>query len=127
MIADMSISIPKTKCQLITKKSKVTATTEKDIANLPPNLQFNHKCDKCDRSFPTKHGLSLHKGRWCKWKRRKKQPSRMGTVADRVVQQHKVDESQKTLDHVKIGNNELENHSAISVRKYLEMVTIESQ
>ena len=33
----------------------------------------------------------------------------MGTVADRVLQQHKVDEFQKILDHVKIGNNELEN------------------
>ena len=62
-IAGMSISIPKTKCQHIMKKPKVTATTENDIANLPPNLQFSHKCDKCDRSFPTKHGLSVHKGR----------------------------------------------------------------
>ena len=71
-IAGMSISIPKTKCQHIMKKPKVTATTEKDIANLPPNLQFSHKCDKCDRSFSRKHGLSVHKGRWCKGKRRKK-------------------------------------------------------
>ena len=60
-------------------------------------------------SYPTKHGLAVHKGRWCKGKKSKRKPSRKGTVADRVVQKQKVDEYRKQLDKVKLGENELEN------------------
>ena len=107
--AGMSISVPKTKVQHIQKRPKVSATTEKDINDLPPEYAFKFICAACNRSFPTKHGLAVHRGRWCKGKRKKKQPSRRGTVADRVIQRRKVDEYQKSLPKVKLHNEYLEN------------------
>ena len=62
----MCISVPKTKVQHIMKRPELTETTEEDITYLPTNLQFQHQCDKCGVSYPSKHGLSVHKGRWCK-------------------------------------------------------------
>ena len=88
---------------------KMSETTENDITNLPPEKQFKFACDKCGRTFPTKHGLSVHKGRWCKGRRRTKQPSRKGSVADRIIQQVKVEKHQHTLPTTRIGNEELEN------------------
>ena len=107
-LAGMSISIPKTKVQHIMKRPKLSKTTEEDIDKLPQNLQFQHKCEQCNMTYPTKHGLAVHKGRWCKGKRGRK-PSRAGTVADRVVQKHKVEEHQKTLDKVTLNGKNLDN------------------
>jgi adenylate kinase family enzyme len=107
--AGMSINIPKTKVQHIRKRAKVSETTEDDVSNLPAEKQFKHKCDKCDMTYPTKHGLSVHKGRWCKGRKSAKKPSRKGTVADRIISKLKVEKHQNTYDKVKIGNDELEN------------------
>ena len=93
--AGMCISVPKTKVQHIMKRQQLTETTEEDTTNLPTNLQFQYQCDNCDMSYPSKHGLSVHKGRWCKGRKRHKKPSRKSTVVDRVVQRHKVDEFNK--------------------------------
>ena len=107
--AGMTISIPKTKVQHIMRRPKVSGTTEEDVNNLPDNLKFKFQCDKCDMSYPTKHGLAVHKGRWCRGKRNQRKPSRKGTVADRVVQRYKVEEFQKTMEKVTLGEEELEN------------------
>ena len=104
--AGMCISVPKTKVQHTMKRPQLTETTEEDITNLPTNLQFQHQCDKCSMSYPSKHCLSVHKGRWCKGRKR---PSHKGTVADHVVQRHKFDEFQKTLDKVKLDGKDLDN------------------
>ena len=56
-----------------------------------------------------KHGLSIHKGRWCKKRKTARKPSRKGTVADRIVKRHQVEQYQETLTKVKIGTDELEN------------------
>ena len=107
--AGMDISISKTKVQHICRRPVVSCTTESDIANLPPEKQFKFRCEECDMTYPTKHGLSVHKGRWCKKRKTAKKPSRKGTVADRIIQRMKVEEHQTTLDKVKIGTVELEN------------------
>ena len=108
-LAGMVISVPKTKAQHIMIQPNMSETTEDDIANLPTEKQFKFACDKCGRTFPTNHGLSVHKGRWCKGRRRAKQPSRKGSVADRIIQQVKVEKHQHTLPVTRIGNEELEN------------------
>ena len=64
--AGMEISITKTKVQHIQKQPNVGKTTESDIANLPPEQAFKHRCDKCDMTYPTAHGLAVHQGHWCK-------------------------------------------------------------
>ena len=105
----MKVSIPKTKAQHIRKRPIVSSTTENDIQNLPPEKKFKFECDKCSMTYPTKHGLAVHKGRWCKKRKNAKKPSRRGAVADRIVNRHKVEQVHKGLDKVKIGTEELEN------------------
>ena len=107
--AGMEISKPKTKVQHVMKKPPVSETTEDDISNLPEELKFKFICEKCEMSYPTKHGLSVHKGRHCKGRKTKKKPSRKGTVADRIISRLKVEEFQKTLEKVSISDEELEN------------------
>ena len=60
-------------------------------------------------TYPTKHGLSVHQGRWCKGRKTSKKPSRKGTVADKIVTRHKVEQFQDTLDKVCIGDEPLDN------------------
>ena len=108
--AGMSISIPKTKAQHIRKRPQVSATTEEDIDNLPPEKQFKFKCDKCPMTYPTQHGLSVHKGRrFCKKRKNAKKASRKGTVADRIITRRKIDDIQSSYEKVSIGAEELEN------------------
>ena len=105
--AGMSISVPKTKVQHIRRKPSVSETTEEDIKNLPSTQAFRHICEKCDRPFPTRHGLAVHKGRWCKGRRGRKPASRKGSVADRVIKLMKVKDKQQILPHVNLGNETL--------------------
>ena len=107
--AGMKISIQKTKAQHIRKRAKVTETTETDVANLTEDKKFKFECGKCGMTYPTKHGLSVHQGRWCKGRRTAKKPSRKGTVADKLIQRLKVDKVQEKYEKVKIGEEELEN------------------
>ena len=107
--AGMKISIQKTKAQHIRKLAKVSDTTEEDVSNLPDDKKFKYECDKCGMTYPTKHGLAVHKGRHCKGRRRAKKPSRKGTVADRIVKRLKVERHQDTYEKVKIGSEELDN------------------
>ena len=107
--AGMSISVPKTKVQHIREKPSVSETTESDIENLPAAEAFTNICDRCDRPFANSHGLAVHKGRWCKGRRKRKPASRKGTVADRVIQLRKVKAKQEELPHVMLGNETLEN------------------
>ena len=51
----------------------------------------------------------MHKGRWFKGRKAAKQPSRKGTVADRIITQMKVEEFQNALPKVKMGQHELDN------------------
>ena len=74
--AGMEISIPKTKVQHIRKRPRVSETTEDDVYNLPEGKKFEFRCEACDMTYPTKHGLAVHKGRWCKRSKTAKKPSR---------------------------------------------------
>ena len=105
----MSISVPKTKVQQIRSRPEVSSTTESDILTLPENKKFKFQCTACEMTYPTKHGLSVHKGRWCKGRKTKKKPSRKGTVADKIVKQVKVEKFHEQLPKVKMGASELEN------------------
>ena len=107
--AGMDISIPKTKVQHIKRQPNVGETTEDDVSQLPAEKKFKFECEKCGMTYPTKAGLSIHKGRWCGRRRSNKKPSRKGTVADRVIKRMKVEEHQKSLPVVKIGDEKLEN------------------
>ena len=60
-------------------------------------------------TYLTKHGLGVHKGRWCPGHKEGKKPSRKGTVADRIVSRTKVDKYQKDIPKVKLGDKELDN------------------
>lgn len=106
--AGMEISVPKTKVQYIAHRPKVSPTTEEDIANLPKEKKFQFECESCKMTYPTQHGLSVHQGRWCKGPNSKK-PSRRGTVADRIITRMKVEEHQKSLPSVMMGDQILEN------------------
>ncbi len=107
--AGMTISIPKTKVQHIMLQPKMSSTTEADIANLPTEKQFKFICDKCDMNYPTKHGLAVHQGRWCKKWKNAPRLSRTGTVADRLIKRIKIEKHQEQLPKVQIGQEELEN------------------
>ena len=108
----MEISVPKTKVQHIAHRPKVTATTEEDIANLPTAKKFQYECESCGMTYPTKHGRSVHQGRFCKGPNSKK-PSRKGTVADRIITRMKVEEHQNSLPKVMMGDKELDNTYAM--------------
>ena len=110
--AGMEISVPKTKVQHIAHRPKVTATTEEDIANLPTAKKFQYECESCGMTYPTKHGRSVHQGRFCKGPNSKK-PSRKGTVADRIITRMKVEEHQNSLPKVMMGDKELDNTYAM--------------
>ena len=84
--AGMVISIPKNKAQHIMKQPKMPDTTKGDVQNLPE-----------DMTYPTKHGLAVHQGRWCKKRKTSKKPSRKGTVADHIIKRMKTEVPQTTL------------------------------
>ena len=107
--AGMQISIPKTKNQHIMPTPKVSQTTEADVAALPAEKQLRFECDKCGWTYANQHGLSIHQARFCKKRRTNRLQNRKGTVADRIVKRHKIEQLQETLDKVRIGADELEN------------------
>ena len=101
--AAMTISIPKTKVMHVHKKARVSATTEEEIAS----LDFKHICPDCERDFPTKRGLSVHKGRWCDGGKTLR--SRKGSLADKHVQTQKLKEIESNLGRVTIEGHQLDN------------------
>ena len=54
-------------------------------------------------TYPAKHGLSVHQGRWCKDRRTAKKPSRKSTVADKLIQRLKLTKSRRTMRKSKSG------------------------
>ena len=71
--AAMVISIKKSKVMHIHKKTRVSATTEADVAS----LNLSHKCSACAREFTKQRGFRIHMARWCECGRT--QRSRLGT------------------------------------------------
>ena len=76
----MKISIAKTRVQHIRARPKVSDTTEDDVLSLPPEKCFKFECDKCGMTYPSKHGLSVHKGRFCKKTPDSKEPKPKGNT-----------------------------------------------
>ena len=100
--AAMSISLEKTKAMHIHKRNNVAATTEAEIVE----MKFNHKCSKCDRTFPTLRGLRVHEGRWCG---RKKNRSRAGSLADKAVQRTKRKVEEEKRPQVVVNGEAIDN------------------
>ena len=99
----MEISIPKTKAMHIHKKTRVSETTEDEIAA----MGFKFVCPNCSRDFPTKRGCAIHQGRWCDGG--KTERSRKGSLADKTVQHEKRKLKENELDHVTIEGQTLNN------------------
>ncbi len=59
--AAMVISIRKSKVVHVHKKTRVSATTEAEVAT----HNLTHKCSTCAREFTKQRGLSIHMSRWC--------------------------------------------------------------
>ena len=72
-------------------------------------MQLKFECDKCGHTSRNQHGLSIHKGKYCKNRKTKRPQNRKGTVADKIVKRHKIEQFQGTLEKVKIGQEELDN------------------
>ena len=100
--AAMSVSLEKTKAMHIHKRVAVSATTETEVVE----MNFSHKCSKCNRTFPTKRGLRVHEGRWCG---RKKNRSRAGSLADKAVQRAKRKAVEETRPQVVVNGVPIDN------------------
>ena len=87
----------------IHKKTRVSATTEADVAS----LNLSHKCSACAREFTKQRGLRIHMARWCDGGRT--QRSRVGTLTDKAVKTAKRRAAEATLGKVEIDNNVLDN------------------
>ena len=99
----MVISIRKSKVMHVHTKTRVSATTEADVAS----LNLKHKCSACAREFTKQRGLSIHMARWCDGGRT--QRSRLGTLTDKAVKTAKRRAAEATLGKVQIENNVLDN------------------
>ena len=102
--AAMSVSIPKTKGMHVHERVDVSATTEEDVIA----MNFQYKCDKCSRTFPTQKGMRIHQARFCNPKR-KKPRSRTGSLADKAVKKKKRKEKEAEREHVKINGEDIDN------------------
>jgi exonuclease III len=60
-LADMEISRPKTEFMAI-RDFAVSAAVQEDY----DVQEWGFQCADCGRGFPSKHGLSVHRGLWCK-------------------------------------------------------------
>ena len=65
------------------KQPKMPVTTEGDVQNLPKDKQVKFRCEFCDMTYPTKHGLAVHQGRWCK--KRKTRKKKIGKGLSLIV------------------------------------------
>jgi len=101
--AAMEISKPKTKALHIHRSNPVSQTTEQEIVA----LKLKHKCPECERTFPTKRGLSIHRARWCTSGLVTR--SRTGSSADRAVQKAKRIQREAQRPHVSIEGEDIEN------------------
>ena len=99
----MVISIRKSKVMHVHKKTRVSATTEADVAS----LNLKHKCSACTREFTKQRGLSIHMARWCDGGRT--QRSQLCTLTDKAVKTAKRRAAEATLGKVQIENNVLDN------------------
>ena len=64
--ADMEINVKKTKCMHVRRQQKVAAPDRKAAEKV---CKFTCKNVGCGWFFGSKHGLKVHKGRWCNWQR----------------------------------------------------------
>ena len=104
--AAMDISIPKTKAMHIHKQVRVSKSETHEI----DALKLKHICPDCNRSFPKKHGLSIHRARWClQDPSQANTRSRLGSLADKAAKKQKRIAHEQTLGVVAIEGQPIEN------------------
>ena len=101
--AAMDVSKPKTKALHIHRRIQVSETSEQEIVA----LNLKHRCEDCDQTFPTRHGLSIHRSQWCT--HGCKIRSRKGTLTDKAVQLDKRKQAERQRGHVSIEGEDIEN------------------
>ena len=102
----MDISIPKTKAMHIHKQVRVSKSETHEI----DALKLKHICPDCNRSFPKKHGLSIHRARWClQDPSQANTRSRLGSLADKAAKKQKRIAHEQTLGVVAIEGQPIEN------------------
>ena len=102
----MEISIPKTKAMHIHKQVRVSKTQTHEI----DALKLKFVCPDCNRSFPKQHSLSIHRARWCLHDPLQANTrSRTGSLADKAVKKQKRIQHEKSLDHVTIEGQAIDN------------------
>ena len=97
--AAMIISAKKSKVMHIHKTTRMSATTEADIAK----LNLVRKCESCTHEFTKICGLKMHMAHWCDGRRT--QRSRVGSLTDKAVKSRKRRVAEAFLDKVAIGSD----------------------
>ena len=87
----MVVSIRKSKVVHVHKKTRVSATTEANVAS----LNLTHTCSACVREFTKQRGLSIHMARLCDGGRT--QRLRLVTLTDKAVKTAKRRAAEATL------------------------------
>ena len=59
--ADMEVNVSKTEYMVVGKYDDGGKVEEEEYSG----RKWKHVCGACGKGFPTKHGLSVHQGRWC--------------------------------------------------------------
>ena len=96
--AAMVISIRKSKVMHIHKTTRVSATTEADVAS----LNLPHQCGACAREFTKQSGLRIHMARWCDGGRTQCSP--VGTLTDKAVKTAKRRAGKVEIDNYVLDN-----------------------
>ena len=97
--AAMIISAKKSKVMHIHKTTRMSPTSEADVAK----LNLVHKCESCTHEFTKLRGLKMHMARWCDGGRT--QRSRVGSLTDKAVMSSKRRAAEASLDKVVIGSD----------------------
>eukprot|EP01084_Bolivina_argentea_P020834 38702_1 len=106
----------KNKILIISNKIyKVSNTTEQDCID----MNWKVKCKNCKRTFPNYSSIPGHK-RWCTKDNPRPLGSRLGTLADKIIKNKKIEKKlNETLPVIKFKSNNI--HNEIQV-KYLGSV-----
>ena len=112
-LAAMEINIAKTKHMYISKKQRVSHTTELE-AEQHTSKKKEFVCPICDKVFDTARGLSIHKTRWCTGDKFTR--ARLHQRLDFAVKQAKREELVKHEPQIQLSGKAIENvHSFVYV------------
>ena len=100
--ASMAMSAPKSKGMHVHIRERSPVSTEVEVEA----VDLTYSCPECERSFPTTHGLAVHRARWCHPGQRP--ASRRSQLADKAVELAKRKTSAALLPPVVMEGESLE-------------------